>query len=131
MFEALGGRKFLMTLLVMAAGVAIEIFGPNGMSATMASFMGGLVAIFAGSNAMITSKSISASGGESVDSTPEATPSGPDKVDQLAAQLDPMLGKLLADAEMSQKDLRSLQEAHSQLQATVANLAKAVLSTRQ
>lgn len=59
MMEAIGGRKFLMAILMLLAGVAIEIVGKNGLSVNMAGLMAALYTAFSASNAIITNKQLS------------------------------------------------------------------------
>jgi hypothetical protein len=48
--QRLGGRKFLMSLIVIGVGIALDIKAPNGLSATMAGFLVSLVGMFSVAN---------------------------------------------------------------------------------
>lgn len=45
-----GGRKFVIALAVLVAGIAIEFLKPNGLTVEMTGFLLGLVAAFSVSN---------------------------------------------------------------------------------
>jgi len=45
-----GGRKFIIALAVLVAGIAIEFLKPNGLTVEMTGFLLGLVAAFSVSN---------------------------------------------------------------------------------
>lgn len=58
MMEAIGGRKFLMAIVMLIAGVAVELLGKNGLSVNMAGLMAALYTAFSASNALITNKQL-------------------------------------------------------------------------
>jgi hypothetical protein len=58
MLEKLGGTKFLMTLIAMGIGTAVEILKPSGLGATFAGLLAGLVATYGVANTMITNKAL-------------------------------------------------------------------------
>jgi hypothetical protein len=40
--DSIGGRKFLVGIMLLAVGVALEIFSPRGLTSVMATFLVGL-----------------------------------------------------------------------------------------
>ena len=58
MLEKLGGTKFLMTLIAMGIGTAVEILKPTGLGPTFAGLLAGLVATYGVANTMITNKAL-------------------------------------------------------------------------
>lgn len=123
MFESLGGRKFVMTVLIMAAGVAVEVHAPTGMSVTMAGFLASILATFSATNAIISTRSIKADGQKtetstSTDSSPEAIA----KMDTLLNNqilLNQGLSEVLGRQETSDKALQTLQTSTASVQKTL------------
>ena len=48
--EKLGGRKFVMLVILLISGALIDVFGPNGLGSEMAAFMVGLYVSYTGGN---------------------------------------------------------------------------------
>jgi hypothetical protein len=66
--QRLGGRKFILALIAVAVGTAIELNTARGLSATMAGLLGTLVAAFSAANYAVTKKHMeSRSGGKNLD----------------------------------------------------------------
>lgn len=60
-FDNLGGRKFIMGIVVMLIGAAIEVNSANGLSTEMAALITMVYATFSASNAIVTNKQLSIS----------------------------------------------------------------------
>lgn len=60
LMQKLGGRKFLMGVAVLGIATLLEIKGPQGLTQTMATFMGSLVGLFSMANYASTAKYLSA-----------------------------------------------------------------------
>jgi apolipoprotein N-acyltransferase len=56
MLEALGGRKFLLTLIVIAVGTAVQILSPHGVTEAFTALLIGVTATFGASNAFLSAK---------------------------------------------------------------------------
>lgn len=54
--QKIGGRKFIMALITVGVATFIELNSQNGLSATMASFLGGIVAAFSVANYAVSAK---------------------------------------------------------------------------
>lgn len=54
LLQKLGGRKFLLALVVIGVGTAIEIYTERGMSVAFATLLGSIVAAFSASNFAVT-----------------------------------------------------------------------------
>lgn len=65
MLEALGGRKFLLTLIVLIIGTVIEVRTERGISQAFVALALGLVATFHTANTVITNKTASVQDAES------------------------------------------------------------------
>lgn len=61
-FDKVGGRKFIASLVVLGIAAAIEIYGKSGLSTNMAGLLAAVYATFSASNAFTTAKSLVASG---------------------------------------------------------------------
>lgn len=59
MFEKLGGRKFVLSLLVIAVGTAVQILSPNGVTSEFVALLVGVAGVFGAANAVVTNKAIS------------------------------------------------------------------------
>ncbi len=87
----LGGRKFLMALVVIGAAMFLEMKSEKGLSPTMASFLGGIVAAFSAANYMATAKHMMSKNPE-----PQQPAMGPQELNALVSALG-QLGKELQD----------------------------------
>lgn len=56
MFETLGGRKFVGLLILVIAGVVVELYSPKGLGAEMAGLLAALYATFSAANAVVSRK---------------------------------------------------------------------------
>lgn len=63
--QKLGGRKFLMALVCVGAGVAVDILSPNGLSAELAGLMAAIVATFSAANFAVTKQHFQSKGTDS------------------------------------------------------------------
>ena len=66
--DSFGGRKFLMAIMLMIAGVLIEIYSKNGLSTNMAGMLAAIYATFSASNVIASNKALN------VESTEAAAP---------------------------------------------------------
>jgi hypothetical protein len=60
MLEALGGRKFLLTLIVIAVGMAAHVLSPTGLNESAVALLVGALGVFGASNAAISYKALGA-----------------------------------------------------------------------
>ena len=78
MLDAIGGRKFLLTLLMIAVGTAVQILSPKGVTSEFTALLVGLSAAFTAGNAFNTVKALNASPeGEAPVDEPAAAPAEP------------------------------------------------------
>ncbi len=56
MLDQLGGRKFLLSLIVIAAGIAVAVASPKGLTTEVTALLLGVLGVFSGANALVTSK---------------------------------------------------------------------------
>lgn len=116
MFEALGGRKFLMVIAMVSAAAAIEIYGKNGLSTNMAGLIIGLYTAFSAANVITTVKALAADG--SAQQASEASAPQP------AAPSPQVEGAL---AHLVQKSAEN-EAASQQLQASLASVQKTLVA---
>lgn len=50
----MGGRKFIGLLVIVIAGIAVDIFAPHGLSSNLAALLGTMYGLFATGNAVAT-----------------------------------------------------------------------------
>lgn len=116
-FDKIGGRKFVMALVLIVAGALVDVLAPNGLSVNLMGLMTAVYAAFTASNAFVTNKHL-----ESESKAPTEGESGQpasEAVQQLAQQLLPVvnnIGKAL-------DDLYKQQSAQSE---SLANQSKAI-----
>jgi hypothetical protein len=76
--DAIGGRKFVLTILILLSGIAMQAIGK--FSTELGIFMASVLGVFCGSNAYLTAKSMVTSVAEGVvnsasqEQTPKAQP---------------------------------------------------------
>lgn len=142
MLEAMGGRKFIMALFIMGAGIVIEIKNPNGISVSMVGLLSAIYATFSASNTIITNKQAKTSDGApeviTVPSTPESgeapvAPIANEEVSQLRAQLIPIISTIGNELVAIKDGQLAHMQATSTMQQSVSNVQKgisAILSVR-
>lgn len=126
--DKLGGRKFLMALLCMGAGVAIEIKGPSGLSANMVALLGALYATFSASNAVITRKQLDteAAATASIPAAPVATLDSAPAVEAIRQELVPVLNAMGQElGELKSNQLNQAQ-AMNALQTSLSTVQKGI-----
>jgi len=125
MLEAIGGRKFLMSLIIMIAGVIIELKGANGLSVNMAGLLAAILATFSASNTIITNKQLKVEASEGQPAgEPVVAPQA--SVDELKSQLIPIINTIGGEL-VSIKDNQAAQmQATGVMQQTVGNISKGV-----
>lgn len=77
MLEALGGRKFLLTIIIIAVGSAVHVLSPKGMSTELTALLIGAMTAYGASNAFVTSSAISAGLGEGAPAPEQQQPVAP------------------------------------------------------
>jgi hypothetical protein len=55
-FEKLGGRKFVLALVVIVVGTLVQMFGKNGLSTEFVGLLVGITGIFGAANAAVSMK---------------------------------------------------------------------------
>jgi len=109
--EALGGRKFLLTLLTLAVGTAVQILSPHGVTTEFAALLVGLTTAFGAANALITSAT-----SQPVAAAGETTPQPVD--------LGPLEGKVSSLYEAVSIQSRQLEQTEGNVAALNGALAK-------
>lgn len=111
MVSKLGGRKFLLALIAIGVGTAIELTTDRGVSASFAALLAGIVAAFGAANAVITSRAMATSsdGGNVAEIS-----------EQASVDLTPVTEKL---AELDAAQIK-LSEAVSQVGLVASNTNK-------
>lgn len=118
--DSIGGRKFLGFIALIAAGIAVEVYAKNGLSATMATFLGALYATFTAANAAVTIKS-----GELTPTT-EQPPAATGVSDELAQNMAGTLSQIGTALNSLQSGQARGEQAVQVLQQSVGTLQKAV-----
>lgn len=111
--DNMGGRKFLMAIVMLLVGAAIEVAGKNGLSVNMAGLMAALYTAFSASNALITNKQLAAqaSSEPEEDSSPQPPTLSLDEAKQAFGQIDQAFTKMQADQAQQAQMLNVLQKA--------------------
>jgi hypothetical protein len=102
LLQRMGGRKFILALLAIGVATAIEIKTERGLSATMAGFLGTLVAAFSVVNYAVTKKHM------------ESKVGGPD-IGELGEKIDRLseMAATASDAQAVQQLIGLLQTINS------------------
>lgn len=87
--EALGGRKFLLTLLAFITATAVELCTERGITEWYAGLIIGLVGVYGATNVAITNKGISAGAPVEGAPVPEAV-----DLEPITSKLDALEGTL-------------------------------------
>ena len=112
--ESLGGRKFLMAVVIIIAGTAIELIGKSGLSATMATFLVGILSAFSAANVIST---VRAPAAEEAIAPPIQEPvSVPEPVE------DPRIANLVEKQSTIETALEGLQKTTANIQKTLVTL---------
>ena len=117
MIEKLGGRKFVLTLLIIAVATVIELLTERGITEAYAMLLAGLVGVYSASNVAITRGALTAAGvtseegGEEALTPPEA-PGAPELAalsERLQAQEEALASVAESVAQSNQLMLQVLQ----------------------
>ncbi len=124
--QKIGGRKFIMALIAIGAATFIELKHPAGLSATMAGFLGSIVAAFSVANFAVTKTHMNRGQGKGSDSDVS------EKLDQLLQANSPEAVSTLTEYLAGIKaDLDVVKSTHGQIGAGVLNLNKEVQSLKR
>lgn len=118
LFDKLGGRKFLLTLIIIGVGALVEVFGKNGLSQNFVALLLGAAGVFGAANAAITLKH-----GGQVDATTAGATTG-DEANAKADILAPKVEELINDIELTQDTLVAMGDAQAQLRTELETQAK-------
>lgn len=130
MMDYLGGRKFVMGLIMVTAGVVIEIYGKNGLSTNMVALLGAVYATFNAANALVTSRTANAasqpvepteaSSAPVVEAPPEATQASVEaKLVPIVQAIAAELGKINENQSRQERALQIVQEAQLATQKVI------------
>lgn len=118
-FDKLGGRKFVMSIICLVAGVLIEIYSKNGLSANMVALIGALYATFTGANAFITGKSLSS---EAATSPQDGSKEILAKLEAQQQQLPSILNQIGMELAKQQEQSQIVQNSLLQIQKFLVNI---------
>ena len=115
-FDKVGGRKFIASLVVLGIAAAIEIYGKNGLSTNMAGLLAAVYATFSASNAFTTVKSLAGEGEQQ-----------PQQQVDLAAAVQPLVPVM----NQIGTELANLKAQQDQQLSSLATVQKAIASLLQ
>lgn len=125
-FDKIGGRKFIMALVVIIVAAIIDALGKNGLSTNMIAILGTVYATFSASNAFVTSKAqqlVAQPAEEPQTAAPPAQPQGPTVQDIM-----PGLTNALNTVG---SELQAMKDQHTQTTQQLNTLQKAVVKLMQ
>lgn len=102
--DALGGRKFVLSILVIGVGTAVQMVGKNPINAEFAGLLVGILAAFNAANTYVTTQ---------VQKTVSAAPGAPVDLTETHSKIDAISQQIAANSE------------------TVANMAMTAASTNK
>lgn len=121
--ETIGGRKFIGFVVLLAAGVLIEVYGKQGLTATMAMYLGGLYAAFTTANAVTTSMAAKFSSQQSPE-VPTAAATNSEQVS--SAEVAAVLSQIATALQSIQQSQGANAQAVNILQQSTEGLQKAI-----
>lgn len=77
MFEKMGGRKFVLSLIVILVGTAVQILSPHGVTESFTALLIGVAGVFGASNAFVSAKSVGVVSETTDVASEPALPAGP------------------------------------------------------
>jgi hypothetical protein len=118
-FTKIGGRKFVIALVAVAAGLVVELAG-KGLSPTLAGFLVAVVGAFSVTNMSVSKKGLE----QSASPAPSSTELQPDLTPQLV-ELQSTVQALQSQVDTSQETLGAIGQAvgntQKLLQAIIQN----------
>ncbi len=124
MLDKLGGRKFLLTLLIIAVGTAVQVLSPKGVTTEFTALLIGVATAFGASNAWVSSKAMdAASEGGSEEAQPVVD------LSPITAELDQVKANLASLSESAQTHAQSLMIMQQGVD-TAQKLAKAAIQSK-
>lgn len=120
--ESLGGRKFLLTLIALGIGTAVQILSPKGVTTEFAALLAALITSFGAANAFITARA--------QEEPAEPPPVDHSRVEKLEGDVDAAHGYVaqrLDAVELNIKNLAEITSVTAKMSENAAKLAKTAL----
>lgn len=131
--EKLGGRKFLLTIICVAVGTAVELRTDRGVSASFAGLLAALVTAFGAANAYLTANATS--GGNAAESDVADAVDGSlvvtgllNKVVSLEERVDAKIEEIGHLAQQANQTANQVGEAVVNMGAVVENTKKVAMA---
>ena len=128
-FDKIGGRKFIMALVVIIVAAVIDALGKNGLSTNMIAILGTVYATFSASNAFVTSRAQQLVA-QPAEEPQAATPPEPPAQPQGPTVQDIMPGLTNALNTVG-SELQAMKDQHTQTTQQLNTLQKAVVKLMQ
>lgn len=131
MIEKIGGRKFVLTMIVIAVGTAVQILSPHGVTDAFVALLVGVSAAFGATNAIVSRKAIDLEmkqieGSETVAAEPVTAQVDFTPVNGQLAALNSQIATLQEVSAIQAQALTGLQQGT----VITQNLVKAILSNK-
>lgn len=111
-FEAIGGRKFIMSLVLIAVGTLVELKTDRGVSASFAGLLVGILGTFSAANAFVTKTM-----GSETESSEEAAP-------DLTAHIAPIQSDINKISTEAKENAALMSQTLANIGTSVANQNK-------
>lgn len=118
LFEKLGGRKFLFSILTLVVGTIVEVKTERGVSVNFVTLLLGVSGVFITGNALITSKALSTGNGEGAPAAPSADSVSKEDISEVKSQLE-VATKLLTNVGTSVDNVQKLSASILRLNAGI------------
>jgi TolA-binding protein len=114
--DKLGGRKFVLTILMLIIGSVVEVKSANGMSAVFAGFLAAMLAAFSTANVIATKATASMSakdesGGELAETVTQLDNVNGSKLESIESQLNSVQDTILAIGQTTLNTQKLIQGA--------------------
>ncbi len=107
----IGGRKFLLALIAIGIGTAIELTTDRGVSASFAGLLAGIIATFSAANFAVTNSHMK-----------KGNKGGTPEVSNVSAQMNEINNSLQAMAETQTQAAQITMNTHKLIQTMATNL---------
>lgn len=131
-FDKIGGRKFVMAIVVIIVAALIDALGKNGLSTNMIAILGTVYATFSASNAFVTSKAqqlAAPTGEEPQQAPPPAQPEAP--VQPQGPTVQDIMPGLTNALNTVGSEIQSMKDQYVQTTQQLNTLQKAVVKLMQ
>lgn len=122
MLERIGGRKFLLAIIILIVGTIVQIKSAAGVNESFVALLVGIMASFGATNAWVTTKGMAADSAPQ----PDPLPQNEARLDELSARITELQYQLANSNQQAEQMAGALNEV-AKAANLAGNLAKAAI----